>query len=99
VTADRFDHVFIEPSSFDASLAFYREGLGWQVLFSWGQDGEPRGACLGSGGMQVVLAEPHPASDRSKTHGPHETRDGSTLHTRPCATRWRQITNPQGQAS
>ena len=24
---DRFDHVFVEPSSFDASLAFYRDAL------------------------------------------------------------------------
>ena len=55
---DRFDHVFIEPSSYDASLAFYRDGLGWPVLFSWGGDGEPRGAGLGSGAMRVVLAEP-----------------------------------------
>ncbi|HEU5295665.1 MAG TPA: MOSC domain-containing protein [Burkholderiaceae bacterium] len=42
---DQFDPVFIEPSSYDASLAFYRDGLGWQVLFAWGRDGEPRGAC------------------------------------------------------
>jgi len=27
--SDRFDHVFIEPAWFDASLAFYRDTLGW----------------------------------------------------------------------
>lgn len=75
---DRFHHVFIEPSSFDASLAFYRDGLGWQVLFSWGGNGEPRGAGLGSGAMQVVLAEPHPATDHSKSHGINGSRP--TVH-------------------
>jgi len=77
---DQFDHVFIEPSSYDDSLAFYRDGLGWQVLFAWGGNGEPRGACLGSGAMQVVLAEPHPASDKSKSHGINGTRP--TVHLR-----------------
>jgi uncharacterized glyoxalase superfamily protein PhnB len=80
VPSDRFDHIFIEPSSFDASLAFYRDGLGWSAIFSWGKDGEPRGACLGSGAMQVVLAERHPADDRSKSHGINGTRP--TMHLR-----------------
>ena len=78
MATDRFDHVFVEPSSFDASLAFYRDALDWKVLFSWGKDGEPRGAGLGSGAMQVVLAESHPAQDKSKTHGINGTRP--TIH-------------------
>jgi len=78
--SDRFDHIFIEPSSYEASLAFYCDGLGWQVLFSWGEDGEPRGACLSSGAMQVVLAESHPATDKSKSHGINGTRP--TVHLR-----------------
>jgi catechol 2,3-dioxygenase-like lactoylglutathione lyase family enzyme len=79
---DRFDHVFVEPSSFDASLAFYREALGWRVRFSWGgQAGAPRGVCLDSaGGASIVLAEPHAADDRSKSHGINGTRP--TLHLR-----------------
>jgi catechol 2,3-dioxygenase-like lactoylglutathione lyase family enzyme len=78
--ADRFDHVFVEPASFDASVAFYRDALGWSVRFAWGgEGGEPRGICLGSdGGATIVLAEPHQASDRSKTHGVNGTRP--TLH-------------------
>ncbi len=76
---DRFDHVFIEPGSFDASLAFYRDVLGWPLLFSWGDDGSPRGAGLRSeGGTGVVLAERHAAADHSKSHGVHGTRP--TLH-------------------
>lgn len=77
---DRFDHVFIEPSLYEASLAFYRDGLGWQVQFAWGGNGEPRGACLSSGAMQVVLAEPHPAADKSKFHGINGTRPTVHLH-------------------
>jgi uncharacterized glyoxalase superfamily protein PhnB len=77
---DRFDHLFVQPSSFDASLAFYKDVLGWKVLFSWGQNGEPRGACLGSEAMSIVLAEPHPADDKSKSHGINGTRP--TVHLR-----------------
>lgn len=59
---DRFDHVFVEPSRFDASLAFYRDALGWRERFAWGGEGEPRGVCLDApGGMSIVTAEPHAA--------------------------------------
>ena len=75
---DRFDHVFVQPSSFNASLAFYRDVLGWRVMFSWGGKGEPRGASLSSGAMTIVLAEPHPAEDKSKSHGINGTRP--TVH-------------------
>jgi catechol 2,3-dioxygenase-like lactoylglutathione lyase family enzyme len=79
MASDRFDHVFVEPASFDASLAFYRDTLGWTERFSWGDSGEPRGASLVSaGGMAIVLAEPHSATDRSKSHGINGTRP--TLH-------------------
>lgn len=77
---DRFDHIFVQPTSFDASLAFYRDALGWKLAYSWGGKGEPRGACLSSEAMSIVLAEPHPAQDKSKTHGINGTRP--TLHLR-----------------
>jgi uncharacterized glyoxalase superfamily protein PhnB len=78
---DRFDHIFIQPSSFGASLAFYRHVLGCSVQFAWGGNGAPRGAGLSSGAMTVVLlAEPHPATDHSKSHGINGTRP--TLHLR-----------------
>lgn len=78
VNPDRFDHLFIQPSSFDASLAFYRDALGWPVQFAWGGPGEPRGACLGSGAMTVVIAEDHPSDDKSKSHGINGVRP--TVH-------------------
>ena len=80
MTTDRFDHVFARPASFDASLAFYRDALGWAVEFSWGEAGEPRGASLGSGAMRIVLAQAHPADDKSKTHGINGTRPTLHLH-------------------
>lgn len=80
MSLDRFDHVFVEPASFDASLAFYRDSLGWRMLFSWGGPGEPRGVCLGSETMRIVIAEPHPAQDHSKSHGINGTRP--TIHLR-----------------
>ncbi len=76
--SDRFDHVFVEPGSFDATVAFYRDGLGWQELFSWGIQGEPRGIGLSGGGVRIVIAERHAADDHSKSHGINGTRP--TLH-------------------
>ncbi len=79
MSQDRFDHVFVEPTSFDASLAFYRDVLGWAERFAWGGNGEPRGVSLASaGGAAIVLAEPHPTADHSKSHGINGTRP--TLH-------------------
>lgn len=43
--ADRLDHLFIAPRSFEAALAFYRDTLGWAVRHAWGSaEGEPRGS-------------------------------------------------------
>lgn len=77
---DRFDHLFVQPSSFDDSLAFYRDVLGWKLVSSWGDKDEPRGACLSSEAMSIVLAEAHPAADKSKSHGINGT--SPTLHLR-----------------
>jgi catechol 2,3-dioxygenase-like lactoylglutathione lyase family enzyme len=79
MAADRFDHVFVEPTSYDASIAFYRDTLGWRERFSWGGGGQPRGMGLASeGGMTIVLAERHSAGDHSKSQGINGTRP--TLH-------------------
>ena len=75
---DRFDHLFIQPESFDKSLSFYRDALGWKVSYSWGENGEPRGAALSTGAMSMVIAEAHPTEDKSKSHGINGTRP--TLH-------------------
>ena len=78
--ADSFDHVFVAPASFDRSLAFYRDALGWRVEANWGGDGEPRGAQLSGGGVAIVIAEQHAADDRSWSHGINGRRP--TLHLR-----------------
>jgi len=54
--SDRFDHLFISPRDFDASLVFYVEKLGWQIRESWTRDGL-RGCELSSSGVKLVLAE------------------------------------------
>jgi uncharacterized glyoxalase superfamily protein PhnB len=89
--ADRFDHIFVQPESFDASLAFYRDALGWRVLFSSTREGEPRLAALGSGAMTIVLAEPHPAEDKSKTHGINGTRPTIHLRVDDIEERYREL--------
>ncbi len=92
MVTDRFDHVFIEPASFDASLVFYRDSLGWQVLFSWGGEGSPRGAGLQSAaGMSVVLAERHAAADRSKSHGINGTRPTVHLLVKDIQARYNEV--------
>ena len=54
---DRFHHLFIQPADFDASLAFYRDVLGWVVTENWGENGSRRGAILSGGGIEVVLVQ------------------------------------------
>ncbi len=54
---DRFHHLFITPADFDASLAFYKEVLGWSVTDTWGGPGAGRGVALTGGGIKVVIAE------------------------------------------
>jgi catechol 2,3-dioxygenase-like lactoylglutathione lyase family enzyme len=89
---DRFDHVFIAPRDFAASLAFYRDVLGMAVQQSWGGEGESRGALLTRGGVTIVLAEPHEERD---DHAWREGRSGHapTLHlaTPDLAARFAEI--------
>jgi catechol 2,3-dioxygenase-like lactoylglutathione lyase family enzyme len=54
---DRFHHLFIEPADYEASLAFYRDVLGWGITEEWGGNGSDRGASLSGGGIKVVIAE------------------------------------------
>lgn len=71
---ERFDHIFIAPRDFPASLAFYRNILGMAVAQSWGGDGKPRGAMLTRGDVSVLLAEPH------TEHEDHAWREGRNGH-------------------
>ena len=91
MSTDRFDHIFIEPSNCDASLTFYRDILGWKVQFSWGETGSPRGAGLNSGQMMVVLAEDHPADDKSKSHGINGTRPTVHLAVEDIQARYAEV--------
>lgn len=58
---DAFSHLFIAPSDYDASRAFYAQGLGWELEYEWGAAKGERGCKLRApgGGASVVLAEPH----------------------------------------
>jgi catechol 2,3-dioxygenase-like lactoylglutathione lyase family enzyme len=70
---DRFHHLFIRPADYDASLAFYRDVLGWSVTDTWGGQGQERGCMLSGGGVKVVLAERVPESSGNGGDGarPH----------------------------
>ena len=94
---DPFDHVFVQPSNFDDSVRFYREALGWATKFEWGDETNPRGACLTSGQMTIVLAEDHPSSDNSKTHGINGTRPTPHLAVDDVDARYKAIA-PTGRA-
>ena len=59
MTPDRFDHLFIAPHDFDASLKFYRDILCWQLTNEWTDEFGKRGAQLTGGGVRIVIAEPH----------------------------------------
>ena len=60
---DRFHHLYIEPADYEASLAFYRDVLGWTVTEDWHTEDGNRGAVLSGGGVKVVLASRHGAAD------------------------------------
>ncbi len=75
---DRFDHLFIAPSDFDRTVAFYRDSFGWTAIATWGGDSEPRGVILNGGAIEIVLAERHDTDDHSWSHGMNGHRP--TIH-------------------
>ena len=91
MAADRFDHLFIAPGSYDASLKFYREILGWRVVYEWGGGGEPRGAALSGGEVSMVIAEQHAAGDHSWSHGFNGTRPTTHLFVEDLDRRYQQL--------
>jgi len=91
LSSDRFDHLFIEPESFDETVSFFCEGLGWSRQFAWGGPGEPRGIGLTGGGITVVIAERHPADDHSKTHGINGTRPTVHMQVADLDARYAQL--------
>src|SRR5204863_9365103 len=106
---DRFHHLFIAASDYEASLGFYRDVLGWSVTEQWGGNGEDRGARLCGGGVSVVIAERHKEhSDRPQIHldihdidsrfgriakGEHVVRKPEETH---WGTRWFVVKDPDG---
>jgi catechol 2,3-dioxygenase-like lactoylglutathione lyase family enzyme len=55
--SDRFHHLFLACADFDASLAFYRDVLGWTPTSSRGEGGSQRAVALTGGGIEIVLSE------------------------------------------
>jgi uncharacterized glyoxalase superfamily protein PhnB len=91
--SDTFDHFFVAPANFERTLAFYRDALGWRVDFSWGGEGEPRGAQLNGGAVRVVIAEQHDANDRSWSHGINGRRPTLHLRVEDLDRRYAQLPN------
>ncbi len=98
---DRFHHLFIRPADYEASLAFYRDVLGWAVTDEWGDKNEGRGAILSGGGVKVVLAERSEGGGADGGPRPHLHLDihdiekrfkalpkGAHVVTGPEATHW-----------
>ncbi len=74
---DRFHHLFIAPSDYEASLVFYRDILGWTITDGWVNDGSTRGVMLSGGGVKVVLAE---RRGKVAHHAPLDGGSRPTLH-------------------
>lgn len=90
---DRFHHLFIEPADYEASLAFYRDVLGWAVIDDWGGTGSTRGATLSGGGIRVVIAE-RSASSRRLLNGADVARFNVHLDIHDIDARFRVL--PKG---
>ncbi|MEO0990570.1 MAG: VOC family protein [Pseudomonadota bacterium] len=73
-----FSHIFIATDNFDASVALYRDNLGFNQISGWGEEGQPRGAVLQLGSFQVIIGEEHDADDKSWSHGVR--RGAPTVH-------------------
>ena len=107
--ADRFHHLYIAPKDFEASLAFYRDALGWAVTRTWGGNGSGRGMVLSGGGIEVVLAEMpgetrkvprihldiHDIDARFRKLPPH-TDVVTAPEATPWGTRWFVVRDPDG---
>ncbi len=91
MSSERFDHLFVEPSSYEATVTFYKDQLGWQEVFSWGKSGEPRGVSLSGGGVSIVIAERHAATDHSKSHGINGHRPTVHLKVADLDAKYRQL--------
>jgi catechol 2,3-dioxygenase-like lactoylglutathione lyase family enzyme len=107
--SDRFHHLFIAPRDFDASIAFYRDVLGWAVIRTWSREGDRRGAELSGGGMEVIISETRPgASNIPMVHLdihdvdarfrelPPGTHVVTPPETTPWGTRWFVVRDPDG---
>ena len=59
MSLDRLDHVYVAAVSFEITLHFYSEVLGWAVKERWDEPGSGRGAWMTSGDLSIVITEPH----------------------------------------
>lgn len=94
MATDRFHHVFIAPSDYEKSLAFYRDMLGWTVTDGWVEDGSGRGAVLSGGGIKLVLAERKRSARRAGVDGDAGSRPTLHLDIHDIDARFRSI--PKG---
>ena len=78
---DRFHHIYIRATNFEASLAFYRDMLGWSVTRTWGGEGQEHGAILSGGGVKVVVTDGGKGSNGS-SEGPSVFLDIHDIDTR-----------------
>jgi uncharacterized glyoxalase superfamily protein PhnB len=74
-------------------VAFYRDSLGWSPVATWGGDGEPRGAILNGGTIEIVLAERHDTDDHSWSHGMNGHRPTVHLMVENLDQRFRELSS------
>ena len=55
----QFDHIFIAPKNWEESLNFYKDNLSFELISSWGDKSDGRGAVLKNGSFTIVIAEEH----------------------------------------
>lgn len=78
MSADRFDYLLITPKDFDASVAFYRDVMQWEIVNEWKSRSGARGMVLSGGGVDIVLVERHANSEYSVLSGVNGAQP--TLH-------------------
>ncbi len=91
-----FDHIFIAPKNWDASLSFYKDTLGFEMISSWGSQEEGRGAVLKGGGFTVIIAEEHKnKGDNAWVSGFNGQRPTIHLNVEDVDTAFQNLKDPE----
>jgi catechol 2,3-dioxygenase-like lactoylglutathione lyase family enzyme len=91
MSSDRFDHLALFPSDFEASFRFYREVMRWEVEKDWVASDGSRGVLLTGGGARVVIIERTGTEESSRLYGVANARQILNLDIHDVDKRFKSV--------